>query len=142
MKETADSKVPSSDLGAFERAASATDSTDTTQKFPSWKEMGFLRKGVGNHRRTSNLTVLSNLEPTTLHILYCYRRHEYQLDYGTRTPEIDVRSALSDGIKEMKIGCYKERFRVCGLVSCRMRGSPRMSLTLPEHVCACAPLEN
>ena len=52
----------------------------------SWKEMGFLRKGVGNHR--SNLTVLSNLEPTTLHIPYCYRRHEYQLDYGTRTPEI------------------------------------------------------
>jgi hypothetical protein len=50
--------------------------------------MGFLRKGVGNHRKTSNLTVLSNLEPTTLHIPYCYRRHEYQLDYGTRTPEI------------------------------------------------------
>ena len=60
MKETADSKVPSSDLGAFERAASANDSTDTTQKFPTWKEMGFLRKGVGNHRRTSNLTVLLN----------------------------------------------------------------------------------
>lgn len=54
----------------------------------SWKEMGFLRKGVGNHRKTSNLTVLSNLEPTTLHIPYCYRRHEYLLDYGTRTPEI------------------------------------------------------
>lgn len=88
MKETADSTVPSSDLGAFERAASANDSTDTTQKFPTWKEMGFLRKGVGNHRKTSNLTVLSNLEPTTLHIPYCYRRHEYQLDYGTRTPEI------------------------------------------------------
>ena len=34
MKETADSTVPSSDLGAFERAASANDSTDTTQKFP------------------------------------------------------------------------------------------------------------
>lgn len=29
-----DSTVPSSDLGAFERAASANDSTDTTQKFP------------------------------------------------------------------------------------------------------------
>jgi len=34
MKETADSTVPSSDLGAFERAASANDSTDTTKKFP------------------------------------------------------------------------------------------------------------
>lgn len=90
MKETADSTVPSSDLGAFERAASANDSTDTKKKFHiiSWKEMEILRKGVGNHRRTSNLTVLSNLEPTTLHIPYCYRRHEYQLDYGTRTPEI------------------------------------------------------
>lgn len=29
MKETADSTVPSSDLGAFERAASANESTDT-----------------------------------------------------------------------------------------------------------------
>lgn len=84
MKETADSTVPSSDLGAFERAASANDSTDTKKKIHiiSWKEMEILRKGVGNHRRTSNL------EPTTLHIPYCYRRHEYQLDYGTRTPEI------------------------------------------------------
>lgn len=34
MKETADSTVPSSDLGAFERAASANDSTDTKTKFP------------------------------------------------------------------------------------------------------------
>lgn len=38
MKETADSTVPSSDLGAFERAASPADmigdSTDTTKKFP------------------------------------------------------------------------------------------------------------
>ncbi|KAK5769879.1 hypothetical protein PVK06_049919 [Gossypium arboreum] len=104
MKETADSKVPSSDLGAFERAASANDSTDTTQKFPTWKEMGFLRKGVGNHRRTSNLTVLSNLEPTTLHIPYCYRRHEYQLDYGTRTPEIGSEEGQYDPFeKEQKI---------------------------------------
>jgi hypothetical protein len=33
MKESADSAVPSSDLGAFERAASANDSTDTTKKY-------------------------------------------------------------------------------------------------------------
>lgn len=33
MKETADSTVPSSDLGAFERAASANDVTDTTKEF-------------------------------------------------------------------------------------------------------------
>lgn len=48
--------------------------------------MGFLRNQTPP--KTSNLTVLSNLEPTTLHIPYCYSRHEYQLDYGTRTPEI------------------------------------------------------
>lgn len=51
--------------------------------------MGFLRNQTPP--KTSNLPnmiCLSNLEPTTLHIPYCYSRHEYQLDYGTRTPEI------------------------------------------------------